>query len=367
MNEIAQSAGKHFDVSDFVPMAGMQNRHMMTILASRWLRRFPELIEKQKQRIIEVDRDASVLVECNFTEQKDINGKRSIVVILHGLEGSSRSHYVMGLAEKFGADGISTARMNMRNCGNTMHLSRTLYNAGLSEDLLPVSEHFLNDGFDEVFFVGFSLGGNVVLKGASELSQRGKTWIKGVCAISPSIDLHTCVTALEQWYNRIYELNFLFSLKAKIVEKNRLQPGKYDLSSLPKIKTVRSFDDTYTAPDGGYMSASDYYSRASALPMVPTIKPPVLIITAQDDPFVPFSSFLSRDLSGDNVTLLAPLHGGHAGFVGRVGAKSVQKTQKRHVVSTHTDEISIPYVVSKSDRFWAESACVEFFRRLNER
>ena len=355
-------------------MTGMQNRHMMTILASRWLRRFPSLIANQKQHIVEVDQKASVLVECNYVDKHD-SAERSIVVILHGLEGSSRSHYVMGLAEKLLASGFSAARMNMRNCGGTMHLSRTLYNAGLSADLTPVSEYFLNEGFDNVFFVGFSLGGNVVLKAASELSLRGKKWLKGVCAISPSIDLHSCVTALEQWYNRIYELNFLISLKAKIVEKDKLQPGKYDLSFLPKIKTVRHFDDVYTAPDGGYLSASDYYSRASALPLVPSIEQPILIITAQDDPFVPFQSFLSKDLSGDNVTLVAPKYGGHAGFV---GSRSRKKTNNRSPVQTGINENisknaavgvsenldATPQAVPPSDRFWAEKACADFFQQL---
>jgi predicted alpha/beta-fold hydrolase len=363
-----QAAQAKFDISDFVPMAGMQNRHMMTILASRWVRRFPSLIENQKQRIIEVDQKASVLVECNYAERPAKNGERSIVIILHGLEGSSRSHYVMGLAEKLVANGISAARMNMRNCGGTMHLSRTLYNAGLSADLTPVSEYFLNEGFDNVFFVGFSLGGNVVLKAAAELSERGKTWMKGVCAISPSLDLHACVTALEQWFNRIYELNFLRSLKAKIVEKDKLQPGKYDLSFLPKIKSVRSFDDIYTAPDGGYMSAGDYYSRASSLQMIPSIVQPVLIITAQDDPFVPFSSFLSKDLSGNNVTLLAPIYGGHAGFVGQLnGFKkhgSVVQADESLPESIAGAAATIPPAVTLDDRFWAEKACVEFFLPL---
>jgi hypothetical protein len=369
-----QSVQAKFDFSDFVPMAGMQNRHVMTILASRWLRNFPTLLASQKQHIIEVDQKASVLVESNCVPKTTESKDRSIVIILHGLEGSSRSHYVMGLAEKLVASGISAARMNMRNCGGTMHLSRTLYNAGLSADLTPVSEYFLNEGFDNVFFVGFSLGGNVVLKAASELSLHGRKWLKGVCAVSPSIDLHACVTELEQWYNRIYELNFLISLKSKIVEKNKLQPGKYDLSFLPRIKTVRNFDDIYTAPDGGYLTAGDYYSRASALPLVPSIEQPVLIVTAQDDPFVPFQSFLSKYLSGDNVTLLAPKYGGHAGFVGSRSGKGMRahdlilgkESNENKIPGVRNESEVVPDAVIGNDRFWAETACTNFFQRLVE-
>jgi len=379
------AASQNIVFSSFVPMLGMQNRHLMTILASQWVRRFPSLLDTQKQKIIEVDPKASVLVECNYADdfaatndhgrgrsapEPGGNG-RSIAIIVHGLEGSSRSHYVMGVAEKFLANGISAARMNMRNCGGTMHLSRTLYNAGLSADLQPVAEHFLSEGFENIFFVGFSLGGNVVLKAASEISLRQKKYLKGVCAVSPSLDLHACVTALEQWFNRIYEMNFLRSLKAKIVEKNRLQPGKYDLSFLPGIKTVRGFDDIYTAPDGGYSSAGDYYSRASSLQMLPDIHMPVLIITAQDDPFVPFASFQAKEMKGSHITLLAPIYGGHAGFLGaRVEKPDQNFSNGERNLSSGNESLNLssaktaPPAVAMTDRFWAEKSCVEFCQRL---
>jgi uncharacterized protein len=356
-----------FEDSAFIPMTGMENRHVMTILANAWKRHFPQILATQEQRIIDVAPSSQVLVECNFTPsaRRDEGHGRAIAIIYHGLEGSSRSHYVMGVAEKFLADGISTVRVNMRNCGNTMHLTNTLYNAGLSADIAPIAEHFLNDGFDHIFTIGFSLGGNVVLKAAAEYSKTGATWLKGVCAVSPSLDLPTCVAALELWENRIYELNFLYSLKAKIVQKNKLKPRRYDISCLPKINSVRNFDDTYTAPDGGYESAADYYARASALPMIPSISPPVLIIAAQDDPLVPFVSFQSKNLEGANVSLLAPMHGGHAGFVSRAIETSPSKSREWvEKLKNNPDELGAPLVVTAADRFWAESSCLKFCARL---
>lgn len=357
---------RKFEDSEFIPMTGLENRHVMTILANAWQRQFPRVLATQEQRIIDVAQNSKVLVECNFTPsaRREEGHGRAIAIIYHGLEGSSRSHYVMGVAEKFLAGGISTVRVNMRNCGNTGHLTDTLYNAGLSADIVPIAEHFLNDGFEDIFTIGFSLGGNVVVKAAAELSQANCEWLKGVCAVSPSIDLPACVKALELWQNRIYELNFLLSLKAKIVQKNKLCPGQYDVSLLSKVNTVRSFDDTYTAPDGGYHSAADYYVRASALPMVPLINLPLLIIAAQDDPFVPFSSFRAKELERPNVSLLAPMHGGHAGFIGRAIAPNSSKVRNCSETLQDNPESGGPQLVLPADRFWAESSCLKFCKRL---
>lgn len=358
-------------------MFGMQNAHVMTILASQWRRSFPKVLAQQEQRIIDVDDRSRVLVECNFANEER-SKKGVLAIVVHGLEGSSRSHYVLGVAEKLLLHGISTARMNMRNCGGTLHLTPTLYNAGLSADIERVAEHFLNEGFESVFVLGFSLGGNVVLKAAAELARKKVKWVKGVCAISPSLDLPVCVLAIEKWYNRIYEINFLLSLKEKIIQKDKLRRGVYDTSKLSKIGSVREFDDTYTAPDGGYENALDYYTRASALPLVPLIDAPVLIITSQDDPLVPFSSFGKAELAGENITLIAPRHGGHAGFLGRLAGLAGGNQNGNG--NGHNGDYGnaggndnghapanavIPPMVPVTDRFWAEKLCVDFCLRLS--
>lgn len=322
-NRILVNENVSNDLVAFTPMIGLSNRHAMTIISSRWPRRFEEVLSSKEDVLVKVAESASVLVEVNHPfdrsseRQLRPQSNPTLIIILHGLEGSSRSHYVLGLSRKLLSLGFSTARMNMRNCGNTLHLCETLYNAGLSADVDVVSKHFFERGFHQILLVGFSLGGNVVLKTAAELSRQGASLLKGVCAVSPSIDLNASVSALENGINRIYEINFLKSLKEKIKAKDKLKPGVYDLSRLKLIDSIRSFDDTYTAPDGGYRSADDYYTRASALHMVADISVPTMIIASKDDPIVPFSSFQSPGLKNKFIELVAPSFGGHAGFVAR--------------------------------------------------
>lgn len=337
-------------------MPGMKNGHVMTIVSSKWIRSFPRLVASQKKNVVDVHEYAKVVVECNFAAPQE-GSPRTIALIVHGLEGSSRSHYVMGVAQKFVDAGISAARMNMRNCGGSIHLSKTLYNAGLSCDVLTVSRQLLSEGFEKVILVGFSLGGNLVLKAAAELAELNEAWLAAVCAVSPSLDLPACVESIETGFNRVYELNFLRSLKAKILAKNEIHRGVFDVRLLPSINSIRKFDDAYTAPDGGYGSAAEYYARASALPMMHHVKVPVLIVTAQDDPIVPFSSFKAPQLLSANIKILAPICGGHTGFVGHTKNRTGDHSRK-------SDEGTIPRAVAVVDRFWAENCCVDFCRKL---
>lgn len=337
----------------------MRNRHLMTILASRWVRPFPDIVGCHSRMLVPVEEGSHVLIECNFptggaltslpqksassapqsSDRGNVEAPRPAVILVHGLEGSAQSHYLLGLSRKFLAVGFDTIRMNMRNCGGTLHLSRTLYNAGLSADVIALARYLIKvRQYEEIYFVGFSLGGNMVLKAAAELANRNATWLKGVCAISPSIDLHACVDEIEKGFNRVYERNFLRGLKEKILAKNKLFPGKYETRGLKSIQSIRLFDDTYTAPDGGYSSVSDYYTRASSLPMVADIKVPAMVIAAKDDPIVPFSAFDSLTSRNSLIKLLAPQHGGHAGFIGY------------DVTGRETPE----------DRYWAENQVVRF-------
>jgi hypothetical protein len=258
------------------------------------------------------------------------------MLLVHGLEGSSSSRYMLGTAEKAYDLGFNVLRLNLRNCGDTEHLTPTLYNSGLSGDIRAVIRELVErDRLRMIFLVGFSMSGNIVLKLVGEDGDRAAGEIAGVCAISPSVDLTACAAAIEQRSNWVYQQSFMRSLRRRIRNKQKLYPERYDTSDLHLVRTIREFDERYTALDGGYLSADDYYKRASALRLIPNIRVPSLIIHAQDDPFIPFQPLADACVTNNPyVLLLAPRRGGHVSFV---------------AADTYTE-----------DRFWAENRAVEF-------
>ena len=187
------------------------------------------------------------------------------LVMVHGLEGSSESPYLRTLAEKGFIAGFNVLRVNQRNCGGTERLTPTLYNSGLSDDFRAILETLIaEDGLSEIFFAGYSMGGNLVLKMAGELGANAPLALRGVCASCPVIDLAACVDTLEKTENFIYQRHFVRNLKSRMHRKARLFPGSFQLDRLPGVRTVREFDDRITAPNCGYRDAVDYYHRASA-------------------------------------------------------------------------------------------------------
>lgn len=298
--------------SAFEPPAWLRNPHLMTM----WTSLIPRGVALRRQvaekAIIKVSPDTSLLAYCHLSPG---DGPRPTFILVHGLEGSSESFNILGLAQSALMAGAHVVRLNLRNCGDSLHLTPTLYNAGLSSDLYAVLDWLkTSKKLTDLFLIGFSLGGNLVLKAAAELGKQ-ESALSAVCAVSPSIDLDACVGEMEKGLGRLYELNFLASLKRKIIQKGKLYPGRYDLRQLGKVTGIRQFDDVYTAPDGGYAGADEYYLRASSLPLLNKIALPTLIITAKDDPIVPFRLFDS--IETDYLRLLAPSYGGHGGFMAR--------------------------------------------------
>jgi predicted alpha/beta-fold hydrolase len=242
---------------------------------------------------------------------------------------------MIGITRKAWRDGANVVRLNQRNCGGTEHRTPTLYNSGLSEDILAVvTELSARDGLEALWLAGYSMGGNLVLRMAGEAGRTLPT-LQGVAAVCPNIDPAACVAALEQRRNWIYQRFFLSRLQARLRRKARLFPDKFDLSRLSAIRTLRAFDDAYTAPDGGYASAEDYYERSGARHVLGDIAVPTLIITAQDDPFVPYPTFQIPTIADNSwIRLIAPRYGGHCGFI-----------QRRQ---------------PEEDCFWAENRVVDF-------
>jgi len=306
----------------------------MTIAANFWPRPVP-LLPRGVARSFETEPGTQVLGVCHWQQNPR---EHPTLVVLHGLEGSCESGYMLGTSEKAWIAGFNVVRLNQRNCGGTEKLSPTLYHSGLSCDIravvLELAEH---DGLPEIFAAGYSMGGNLVLKMAGEMGAAPPPELRGVVAIAPALDLAACADALSKPRNFIYEHHFVTRLKRRMRHKASLFTDLYPLHAVPgfgRVRTVREFDDVITARYCGFADASDYYARSSASQVVSEICVPTLIIAAKNDPFVPYGPFQNPAIAGNRwITLMAPEHGGHCAFISQEDGP---------------------------ERFWAEARIVEF-------
>jgi len=320
----------------FQPRASLRGGHRMTLYGWGNPRYFPRL-PPPTRRFFDVAPDARVAADCHWQPRPWDHGT---LLTLHGLNGSSDAHYMRGLAAKAFERGLNVVRLNQRNCGATEHLAAGLFHSGLTTDAARVVDELVNvDGLGAVAVAGYSLGGNLALKLAGEYGTYAPAALVGVAAVSPIIEIEECTRALERPENVLYEWNFVRDLKRRMRTKARLRPGAFDLSRLDAVRTVRGFDEAFTAPHFGFRSASDYYHRASAMRIVHRIAVPTLVITAEDDPFVPVQPFRDPKVQANpHIDLRITAHGGHCGFVGDPTAED--------------------------DGYWAERQIVEFVLRL---
>jgi uncharacterized protein len=287
--------------------------HWQTLYAWGRKRRFPEL-PPPVARTFDVAPDARVLADCHWQARpKD----HPTLLLLHGLEGSSQAHYMAGMADKAWTAGWNIVRLNQRNCGGTEHLSRGLYHSGLTHDPLFVLRELVNaDGLRRLAVAGYSLGGNLALKLAGELGAGQLPELRAICAVSPTMDLAVCVKALERRANIPYQFNFVRNLKKRMRRKAAAFPRDYSLEPLRRVWTVRQFDEVFTAPHHGFRDATDYYHRASAVRVIDRIRVPTLIVTAENDPFVPVGPFRAPEVSGNaSLRVVITPEGGHCAFV----------------------------------------------------
>ena len=284
----------------------------MTLWAWARRRAFPNL-PAPESRLFQVAPDTRVLAHCYWHRDRTA---RSTILGLHGLEGSSRAHYMQGLADKAWAAGFNVVLLNQRNCGGTEHLSSTLYHSGLTTDADWVLRELAAEGLARFVVVGYSLGGNLALKLAGDYAAQAPSFVKAVVAVSPVMDLPRCVDALERPSNFAYQWNFVRNLKGRMRRKVAAFPERFSAEPLDRIRSVRDFDEAYTAPHFGFRDATDYYYRAASLRVVDRIQLPALIITAADDPFVPPEPFSDPAVTGNpHITTLVSSHGGHCAFV----------------------------------------------------
>jgi uncharacterized protein len=298
----------------FVPHPALAGGHRMTLVAWARQRRFPSL-PAPHARLFRVAPDTQVLAHCHWQPEPR---RATTAVLLHGLEGSSDSHYMRGMADKAFRRGLNVVRLNQRNCGGTEHLGPGLYHSGLTADPLSVIRQLADEGLERFAVLGYSLGGNIALKLAGEAEPGDAARLVAVAAVSPPIELGQCVDALERTMNLAYHLNFLRGLRGRLRRKAALYPQVYDVAALPWVFSVRAFDDRYTAPHNGFDGAADYYHRASARRVLPRLAVPALLITADDDPFVPSDAARDPALAGiPRLTRVITRHGGHCGYISR--------------------------------------------------
>ncbi|HEY7055952.1 MAG TPA: alpha/beta fold hydrolase [Vicinamibacterales bacterium] len=296
-----------------MPRKRLKHGHLMTVYCWAAPRRLR--LPEPDARLFQVAAETQVLAHCYW--QRDRQSSPTLLA-LHGLEGSSSAHYMRGLADKALRAGFNAVLLNQRNCGGTEHLGPGLYHSGLTDDAaFVIRELASRDGLDCVVAAGYSLGGNLALKLAGEHTADSLPWLAGVCAVSPVIELAACVDALERRSNFVYQWNFVRNLKARMRRKVQKYPTAFSLDPLPAIRTVREFDEAYTAPHFGFRDAADYYHRAAAMRVVDRIRIPALVVTAADDPFVPRAIFNHSALAANpNIRLVVTKHGGHCGFLG---------------------------------------------------
>ena len=292
----------------------MKGGHVQTIASFLMPRRIQ--LPAAEERLIEVEPGISVRCHCHW--QGDRRSALTLIV-LHGLEGSADSQYMLGVTRNGLAAGMNVVRMNQRNCGGMDHCAPTLYNSGLSADVAAVARNVVErDGIARFALVGFSMGGNIVLKLAGEWGRNGPAQFRAVAAVCPAMDLAASADALHHPSNRLYEYYFLMQLFRRFRRKVRLFPERFDVLRLRGVSSLRGFDDRVTAYYCGFSGAVDYYARAAAANVVDRIAVPAMIIHAANDPFIRVSPETRRKiLANPNIAYVETEDGGHCAFLGQ--------------------------------------------------
>lgn len=324
--------------SEFVPLRWLANGHAMTIAAAYWPRRFTRAGVGSSVRRVPVGDDARVDVEIDEPKER----AKATLVLVHGLTGSARSHYMLGTAEKALARGLRVARMNLRGCGVNSADSSSLYHSGMSNDARRVVAALAAEYGGHFALAGFSLGGNLVAKLGCELGETPDPLVAIACVSAP-LDLAACASRIDApGLTAIYRRHFVRRLIGEFERRAAAFPDRFDPRVVRGVKTLWQFDDAVTAPTFGFRDAHHYYAECSAAPRLSRLRLPTLIISSQDDPIVGIEACRSERARGNSyLTIETPAHGGHLGFVGS---------------STHRSSTA-------TDRFWAEERVVNFLAK----
>ncbi|KAF5064837.1 hypothetical protein DSECCO2_280010 [anaerobic digester metagenome] len=245
-------------------------------------------------------------------------GSDRLAIILHGLEGHSRSKYVLGMARAATHHGLDVLAMNHRSCGGELNRKPTMYHSGWTRDLHEVLLMVESLGrYRSVDLIGFSLGANVALKYLGEDPAQVPGIVRRAVALSVPCDLEDAAVALERPECAVYMRYLLDLLRKKIIRKSRVFPGVFDLTGMHRMRTFRQFDDRFTAPMHGFRDALDYWRRSSSGQFLSRIERRTCLINAVNDPFLGPRCFPVDEVrANDAVSMVMPETGGHVGFVG---------------------------------------------------
>lgn len=328
-------------MTDFVPRRWLRNGHVQTLAGNFIPRRLtlpePEALLVEVDGPVEGYGPSRILCHCHW-QPTEVRRQRLTVVLVHGLEGSSDSQYIVGNTARALAAGFSVVRMNMRCCGGTDALSPTIYHSGRSADVGKVIEAIVREhGTKAVALVGYSMGGNLVLGYAGELGTHVPPELRAVVGISPLMDLAASSAALHRPQNRMYEWHFLRSMKARVRRRMELYPRIYGDAKVDRIRTMRDFDEYVVARYGGFRDADDYYYSVASSQYAGSLAVPTLIVHSLDDPFIRMLPETRRTLlANPHVTLVETHHGGHCAFLEPSGT---------------------------GDGYWAEQTLLSFLKR----
>lgn len=298
---------------NYVAPAWLPGGNLQTIWPALYARRVVgKLPQYRRERWGTPDGD---FIDVDFMVSSTTSEQPTLLVLFHGLEGSSSSHYSHAFADFARAHQMSYAVPHFRGCSGELNLGPRAYHSGDYAEIGWVLQRFRQQHIGPILAVGVSLGGNALLRWAQEMGAAASTVVSAVAAVSSPIDLAAGGHAIGKGFNRlVYTRMFLNSMKPKALRKLEQHPGLFDREAMLQAKDLYAFDNIFTAPLHGFKNTDDYWLRASAKPHLRQIKIPALVVNALNDPFVPASSLPSQRDVGSHVTLWQPTHGGHVGF-----------------------------------------------------
>lgn len=267
----------------------------------------------RRQRWTTPDSD---FIDVDWQIASTTNAEAPLLVLFHGLEGSSESHYAAAFAAEAQRRGWYMAVPHFRGCSGEINLAPRAYHSGDYNDIGWMLEKFREQHHGSIYAVGISLGGNALMCWAGEARQAASQTVAGVVSICSPLDLTASGHAIDSGFNKwVYARMFLQTMKPRALAKLHQYPGLFDAQQLLQATTLYEFDNIFTAPLHGYRNTDDYWARASAKPRLQHIEVPALLLNARNDPFIPVESLPRPEQVSRHVTLWQPEGGGHVGFV----------------------------------------------------